>query len=477
MNRNWKFFNYLISTILGLAAILSIYCAWSPFIFTIYNNSTLQSNAMEVPMRMVGVNVPNLMWLGAAVGIIIFLLAKRRKLSAGFLWINGIAILIILGNIIVWIAWMHPQPDFLYENDEFGFSLQIPDDFRDTVDIKEDGNFIYFVNKEIQAAEPDYIFGTVGRIEIYDKEAYTKERIYEGADIYGLRYLGENEKYYFGWAHATDVQVPDEASGQLSRQFRGMEEEFNEMLKTFKIIDISGFDIASQKEYITNNFYKSVNYDPSQGLLGFTIPITIPESYRFYLHVSGRMFMGNKSDGMSFHAFDEESENFSWEMGKTYTYALNSENLDDCILDFGLIDTNNNELVHTIHISPDGTKILDNTSKLLCYIKNYNEKTRMLTFDEIEWILQTDTKRVKELGLDAELDFPDGYYIYNESEEKNSLKVADDVNIFILNWSDLAKPSLTDLNGLKKRMMEYQFPFQLTIKDGVIAQISQAYTP
>jgi len=101
----------------------------------------------------------------------------------------------------------------------------------------------------------------------------------------------------------------------------------------------------------------------------------------------------------------------------------------------------------------------------------------MLTFDEIEWVLQTDTKRVKELRLDAELDFPDGYYIYNESEHKNSLKVADDVKVFILNWSDLANPSLTDLNGLTKRMAEHQFPFQLTIKDGVITQISQAYTP
>lgn len=57
-------------------------------------------------------------------------------------------------------------------------------------------------------------------------------------------------------------------------------------------------------------------------------------------------------------------------------------------------------------------------NELLCFIKIYDQITRVLTFDEIEWVLQTDTKRVNELGLDADLDFPDGYYIFNESVRK-----------------------------------------------------------
>ena len=55
------------------------------------------------------------------------------------------------------------------------------------------------------------------------------------------------------------------------------------------------------------------------------------------------------------------------------------------------------------------------SEKLLSFIKNYDGKTRMLTFDEIEWVKQEDTERVNALGLDADLDFPDGYYIHNES--------------------------------------------------------------
>jgi hypothetical protein len=132
------------------------------------------------------------------------------------------------------------NPHVLYVNNKFGFSLLIPPDFMDAVAIKEDGNFIYFVNKEMQAFYPESILGVVGRIEIYDKGKHTKEIIQTGAEVYGLRYLGENEKYYFGWAHATDVQVPPEAPQPLKDQFRPMEARFEEIIKTFKLINAAG---------------------------------------------------------------------------------------------------------------------------------------------------------------------------------------------------------------------------------------------
>jgi hypothetical protein len=118
-----------------------------------------------------------------------------------------------------------------------------------------------------------------------------------------------------------------------------------------------------------------------------------------------------------------------------------------------------------------------NNNHLLSFIKGYDQENRVLTFDEIEWVLQTDTKRVTELGLDAELDFPNGYYIQNESAQVNSLKVSDDVNVYIVNWSDLANPSLTDINGLIKRMAEYPTPYHLKVKDDVIVKILEQYRP
>jgi hypothetical protein len=71
--------------------------------------------------------------------------------------------------------------------------------------------------------------------------------------------------------------------------------------------------------------------------------------------------MGPSSDDMGFHRFEEESESFGWIKGKTYTCPVGSKNLDECILDFGLIDKNSKEILSTIHIYPDGTKKIDST--------------------------------------------------------------------------------------------------------------------
>lgn len=38
----------------------------------------------------------------------------------------------------------------------------------------------------------------VGQIEIYDKRAVNKKDLRQNEDIYGLQYLGKNQKYYFG---------------------------------------------------------------------------------------------------------------------------------------------------------------------------------------------------------------------------------------------------------------------------------------
>lgn len=116
----------------------------------------------------------------------------------------------------------------------------------------------------------------------------------------------------------------------------------------------------SEDENIKNYFYESVNYEPSKGLLSFTIPKTIPEGYRFYLHVSGRIFMGDKNNGMSFHAFDKESINYTWENGKTYTYPLASDGLDFIEMNFGLLNYTQKKFLYeyNIHILSDGTKIL-----------------------------------------------------------------------------------------------------------------------
>lgn len=112
---------------------------------------------------------------------------------------------------------------------------------------------------------------------------------------------------------------------------------------------------------LIDSFYQSVNYNPAKCILIFTVPKSIPKEYKFFLHVSGRLYMGDKFSGMSFHAFDEESLSYSWVNGKTYTYTLNSEGLDFCDIIFGLVDKDKHENLYLIYILPDGTKSIEKT--------------------------------------------------------------------------------------------------------------------
>lgn len=115
----------------------------------------------------------------------------------------------------------------------------------------------------------------------------------------------------------------------------------------------------SENENTKDDFYESVNYDPVKDLLTFTIPETIPEGYKFWLHISGLRFMG-ESNFRTFHVFDEESINYTWEYGKTYTHFECSGGLYFVDLHYGLID-NNKEFLYRYHIriTADGTKTIE----------------------------------------------------------------------------------------------------------------------
>jgi len=101
---------------------------------------------------------------------------------------------------------------------------------------------------------------------------------------------------------------------------------------------------------------------------------------------------------------------------------------------------------------------LEPVDQLLCYIKEYDEKTRTLVYDEVEWVCHTDTSRASELGLDINRDFPNGYYIYNEKEQLRSIEVSNKVKVYLVNWEDLESPLLTDMDGFAKRAAEYEAP-------------------
>ncbi len=162
---------------------------------------------------------------------------KKSKLVTSMSLI--IIVALIITAVVLGAGVGKSRGDLLYKNDTYGFTLTLTKDFAENAEIREEQKVIYFANKEIQKTVPEQIFGVVARIEVYAKKEFTRENLKQIEEMYGLKYLGENENYYFGWAHATDVQVPP-GQPELSRKYRKMEKEFNDIIKTFKIRTGSG---------------------------------------------------------------------------------------------------------------------------------------------------------------------------------------------------------------------------------------------
>ena len=99
----------------------------------------------------------------------------------------------------------------------------------------------------------------------------------------------------------------------------------------------------------------SVKFDSQTGILSFTAPNEIPEEYVLWIHISGRLKMDDNA--MSFHAFEEESYNKSWELGKTYTYEIGKDALLEGFIDVGLIEKGGEEVQYgkLISIDENGT--------------------------------------------------------------------------------------------------------------------------
>ena len=113
----------------------------------------------------------------------------------------------------------------------------------------------------------------------------------------------------------------------------------------------------------------------------------------------------------------------------------------------------------------------------LVQVLDFDDESGMLTFDQVEWVTLEDTERITELDLDADTDFTNGYYIYNEAEKAESLKLSNSVEVELVNWDDLQNSLITDQEGLSTRLEQYYGLYHLTIDKDVINKVIEQYTP
>ena len=122
----------------------------------------------------------------------------------------------------------------IYVNDTFGFSVVMPKEFAVVTKIKEEGNVIYFKAENLTWENGDKYMPTIGRIEVYDKDKYTPNQILEMTGMYNLKILEVSQQYYFGVAHATDVQIMPGSSQENLEEFRKLEAVFDQVMDTFE---------------------------------------------------------------------------------------------------------------------------------------------------------------------------------------------------------------------------------------------------
>ncbi len=109
---------------------------------------------------------------------------------------------------------------------------------------------------------------------------------------------------------------------------------------------------------------------------------------------------------------------------------------------------------------------------VMAYIKEIDNE--VILFDEVEWI-NMPSERAAELGIKAS-DAPNGFLIYNEENSIAECNIADNCEIYILDWENLYEEKQITLDIFKQRG-NLQIPYILTIEDGRVINISERYIP
>lgn len=133
--------------------------------------------------------------------------------------------------------------------------------------------------------------------------------------------------------------------------------------------------------------------------------------------------------------------------------------------------------------STDRTHI-EETEKYIGYITLYDGVN--LELDDFEFIIEKDEERIKELNL-SEMDMPNGYYIYDISDNILKFKITDETeftffdsgNIFVSETDDKKYTTVNKdefkeflyLGGDKPR----KTPFWVEVKNGKVISIKEEF--
>lgn len=114
---------------------------------------------------------------------------------------------------------------------------------------------------------------------------------------------------------------------------------------------------------------------------------------------------------------------------------------------------------------------------IIAFVKEYDSVNSTLKIDKIEWITLNDSKRIEELKLDINTDFPNGFYIYNPDEFVQVYPVSEETLFFVNNLENAAVPLYVEKNEFNLYLKDSFGLFNIEIVDGKIKEVAEQYVP
>lgn len=124
---------------------------------------------------------------------------------------------------------------YVYDHRTLGIKFLIPSNAVETLKIEEKNNVIYIMSNEVNETQPEgSLFGTLLRIEFYDKRYVSQESLSKKVEEYGLTLIGESADYYVGYAFPSDVQYPTD-NEKLRKAYEGSMKVVVQMIPTIEV--------------------------------------------------------------------------------------------------------------------------------------------------------------------------------------------------------------------------------------------------
>ena len=114
---------------------------------------------------------------------------------------------------------------------------------------------------------------------------------------------------------------------------------------------------------IVNNFTSTIKFNKANQTLSFTVPKTKPEGYKWFVHIDGHE---QRKDGpVTFHVFEDESYNYKWKDGESYSYTFKEYPLIQSSFEVGLLKTDDSGEIKgdtIVSIDKDGRIVQNKTA-------------------------------------------------------------------------------------------------------------------